>query len=73
MREKENERGELSRSIRVSRKDRGMTQEELAKKLDVDRTYICAIENGRRRPSLLLLIQLSEVLEIDLLTLIFAR
>ncbi|MGI6010203.1 MAG: helix-turn-helix transcriptional regulator [Ruminococcus sp.] len=65
-------KGELSNSIRRSRKNRGMTQAQLARALEVDRTYICAIENGRRRPSLKILIGLSEVLEIDLMTLIFA-
>ncbi|HJD12739.1 MAG TPA: helix-turn-helix domain-containing protein [Candidatus Ruminococcus avistercoris] len=70
---REKDKRELSRSIRLSRKDRGMTQEQLARELDVDRTYICAIENGRRRPSLRLMIRLSEILEIDLLTLILDR
>ncbi|MGI6007035.1 MAG: helix-turn-helix transcriptional regulator [Ruminococcus sp.] len=66
-------RGELSSSIRMSRKKRGLTQEQLANALEVDRTYICAIENGRRRPSLKLMIALSEILEMDLLTLIYLK
>ena len=48
-----------------------MTQEQLAKALDVDRTYICAIEKGRRFPSWRLLMDLSRVLEIDVYRLIF--
>mgnify|MGYP005758218385 CR=1 FL=1 len=73
MRKTASAHGKLSNSIRSSRKNRGMTQEELANVLEVDRTYICAIENGRRKPSLKILIRLSKILEIDLMTLIFAE
>ena len=51
--------------IREHRKSLGMTQEQLADVLKVDRTYICAIENGRRFPSWELMWQLVEILEID--------
>lgn len=60
-----NEKNELSVVIREHRKNRGMTQEQLAEVMNVDRTYICAIEKGRRFPSWELLWRLTEFLEID--------
>lgn len=59
------DRKEIRIIIKKYRKKQGMTQEQLAKTIQVHRTYICAIESGRRYPSWEILRQLIEVLEID--------
>lgn len=38
--------------VRTLRTKRGMSQEELARRCQLDRTYISGIERGRRNPSL---------------------
>lgn len=45
------DREQICTMIKWYRKKCGMTQEQLAKTIQVDRTYICAIEKGRRFPS----------------------
>lgn len=37
----------LSSKLRTMRKQRGLTQLELAKKMGVSESYICQIENGK--------------------------
>lgn len=46
-------------TIRTHRKKRGLTQVALAKKIGMESTYLSAIENGRREPSLTLVKQIS--------------
>lgn len=50
--------------IMTSRKNRNMTQEDLAKKVGITRQMISAIENGAR-PSVEVAKQLGEILEFD--------
>lgn len=40
--------------LKLLRKSRYLTQEELAKKLGISQTYYSQVENGQRRPSILL-------------------
>jgi transcriptional regulator with XRE-family HTH domain len=47
------------------RKDKGFTQEELAFKSGLDRTYISLLERGLRTPTLNTLFKLSTALEIQ--------
>jgi transcriptional regulator with XRE-family HTH domain len=42
---------ELGKRIRQVRTKRGLTQEELAHRAELDYSYINQIENGRRNPS----------------------
>jgi putative transcriptional regulator len=44
------------------RRELGMTQEELAKKVDASRQTIIALEQGRYNPSLLLACRIAKVL-----------
>ena len=37
----------LSSKLKMMRKQRGLTQLELAKKISVSESYICQIENGK--------------------------
>lgn len=49
----------FGRSIRQLRKQRGMSQDDLAEAAKLSRNYISDIERGVRNPSLLALIALS--------------
>ena len=52
--------------IRVSRNRIGISQQELAEKANISVTYLCSIENARKKPSLGSLMLLSEALDISL-------
>jgi transcriptional regulator with XRE-family HTH domain len=51
--------------LKARRKALGMTQQSLAQKLGVKPSHIALLENGRRRPSLGLVVRLSTTLSID--------
>lgn len=57
---------QISNKIRLFRKERGMTLQELADKAKVSKGLISQIENSRTIPSLLVLIDIVLALEIDL-------
>ena len=40
----------LGRAVYEARKEKGLTQEQLAEQVDVHETYISLIERGRRNP-----------------------
>lgn len=48
--------------IRLQRVIKKMSQEELAKKANVDRSYISQIESGRKTPSLAVLERIADAL-----------
>ncbi|MDH7784862.1 MULTISPECIES: helix-turn-helix domain-containing protein [Brucella/Ochrobactrum group] len=48
------------------RRERRLTQEELAFRLTSTRAYISGLEAGKRNPTILTLVQLSEALGVDL-------
>ncbi|SFB46188.1 XRE family transcriptional regulator [Algoriphagus aquimarinus] len=56
----------LASNLRFLRKQKGITQNELADQLNVQRTMISAYEDGRSEPKLLTLGKISDVLEIGL-------
>ncbi len=60
----------IGKRISELRKLKKLSQEDLAFKSDLDRTYISSIERGQRSISLAVAIKLSSALEIDLLKLI---
>ena len=49
--------------LRVKRKDRGMSQEELSIQSDVSKPFISAIERGEKTPSLVTLKKLAFALD----------
>lgn len=49
-------------TVREKRKNRGMTQAELAERVGVSRTYVADIEAGRYTPSVKVLSKLAEAL-----------
>jgi transcriptional regulator with XRE-family HTH domain len=56
----------FGRSIRRRRKQRGMSQDDLAEAAKLSRNYVSDIERGVRNPSLLALIGLSRALRLPL-------
>lgn len=63
----------LGNAIRSARMSRGISQEYLAEILDVTPTHIRHIESGHRKPSIELLFQLAQMLDLSLDALIFNR
>ena len=59
----------LAQAIRRRRENLGWSQEELAARCGFDRTYVSMLERGRRNPSFLNLLKLSDGLEISVSTL----
>ncbi len=41
-----------------------MTQEQLSERVDVVRSFICALENGKKQPSLDMIFRLASALEV---------
>lgn len=56
----------LGKRIRKHRRDRGHTQEELAKLISLSRTSVTNIERGRQRLPLHQLLQVAEALDCEL-------
>lgn len=56
----------LGRRIRALRTAKGMTQQELGHRSDVDYKFIGEIERGNMNPSFKVLVKISRVLEIEL-------
>jgi len=52
------------------RRAKGLTQEELAFRAEIDLTYMGGIERGKRNPSLLVLVGIAKALAVDLDTLL---
>lgn len=57
---------ELGKLIRVKRKEKGFSQEQLALKAKVDRSYIGGIERGERNASFLTLVKIASCLECEI-------
>ena len=54
----------FARNVVRARDARGLSQDKLAEKADLDRTYISGIERGVRNPSLLSICRLAKALGI---------
>ena len=52
--------------IREKRKEKGLSQERLAKLLQVSQPFIAEIESGRKKPSVDVLMRICAVLDISL-------
>ncbi|HEY3785338.1 MAG TPA: helix-turn-helix transcriptional regulator [Steroidobacteraceae bacterium] len=55
----------FGRVLRESRRQKGLSQEDLAGAGEFDRTYPSLLERGMRTPTLTVIFQLAEVLEIS--------
>jgi ribosome-binding protein aMBF1 (putative translation factor) len=56
---------EFGDRIRRCRENLGLSQESLAHKASINRTYIASLEAGRRNPSLDLICRLARALDVD--------
>jgi transcriptional regulator with XRE-family HTH domain len=63
-------RGTLGRNVRVLRRGKKLSQEQLAFEAEIDRTYVSQIERGVINPSLLILWKIANVLAVDVVTLL---
>lgn len=52
----------VARNVRAARERVGLSQEDLAYKAAVDRSYLWGIERGTRNPSVLVVAKLAEAL-----------
>lgn len=57
---------QLGMRITYLRKQKGWTQEELAFQANIHKNYLCDLENGKRNPTLMILLSIADALEIDL-------
>lgn len=60
-------------NVQNARRDRGLSQEELAARADVNQSYLSDIERGRRNPSLLVLARIAGALGVDVEELVRRR
>jgi len=51
--------------LQKTRKSKGVTQEELAFRMSMDRTYIGMIERGERNPTIRTLYKIAKALKVD--------
>ncbi len=56
----------FGRNVYRLRRQKGMTQEELAFEAEIDLTYMGRIERGRRNPSLLVMARIANALSVPL-------
>ena len=58
-------RQQVGRNLKRIRKEKGMSQEELAFESGLHRTYISGIERGARNPTVLKLAELAKTLRVS--------
>jgi transcriptional regulator with XRE-family HTH domain len=59
-------RAVLGKNVRRLRRQKGLTQEELAFEAEIDLTYMGGIERGMRNPSLLVMARIADALSVPL-------
>lgn len=65
-------RSRVGTNLQKLRRDRGVTQEELAHKARVHQTYLSGVESGKRNPSIVVLERIADGLGVDV-ALLFER
>ena len=63
-------RQRLAANVRRLRKQTGLSQEKFAIEHDIDRTYVSAIERGRRNPTIVVVERLALALDVDVVELL---
>lgn len=56
----------LGGAIRTLRKDKGVSQEELAARSEIDRSYMSSIERGCQNPGIVSVLRICRALEVTL-------
>ena len=64
---------QIKNVVQSARKQKNLTQQQLAELVDVSRRTIISLEKGNYTPSLLLALQLAEVLEVTVHELFFIQ
>lgn len=59
-------RKKVGQNLARIRKEKGLSQEELAFQCDLHRTYISGIERGVRNPTIVILDKIAGVLDIEI-------
>ncbi|MBW4974064.1 helix-turn-helix domain-containing protein [Roseovarius mucosus] len=60
----------FARNLRAVRRDKGLSQEELAHRAELDRTYISALERNVYNPTIDVVGRLAEALDVEPATLL---
>jgi len=60
----------FGKNLRIARKQKGISQEDLAYKIGFHRTYISMLERGIRTPSLVAIHKIAKELGVEILELI---
>ena len=55
----------VGKNVRRHRAEAGLSQEELAARVGLDRTYVSGVERGIRNPTVRVLLKLAEAFKID--------
>ncbi len=58
-------RSRVGKNLQKLRRDRGVTQEELAHKAGIHQTYLSGVESGKRNPSIGVLERIAKGLDVD--------
>ena len=53
----------LGAAIRAARRERGVSQEELADRAKLDRSYMSSIERGQQNPGVVLILRVATALD----------
>lgn len=62
----ENIREHFGKNVRRIRREREITQEELAGRANIRRSYLTDMEAGRRNPSITVAFQIAQALEVSM-------
>ncbi|MDI4655359.1 helix-turn-helix domain-containing protein [Xanthobacter autotrophicus] len=62
-------RARVGQNVQKVRRDKGLSQEELAHRANIHQTYLSGVEGGKRNPSVLVLARIANALEIDIIDL----
>jgi transcriptional regulator with XRE-family HTH domain len=61
-----NVRKRVGSSVQRLRRDKGLSQEELAHRADIHQTYLSGVESGKRNPSVGVLERIAAALSVDI-------
>lgn len=56
----------LGKQLKIARKNKGLTQEQLAEKVKIHPTYVGKLEGGKNNPSVKMLYKISLALDVKL-------
>ena len=59
-------RARVGLNLQQARRERGLSQEELAHRADVHQTYLSGVERGRRNPTVTVLHKIAAALDLDI-------